>query len=63
MRPVGLYLHSPAASKTLLTPPQFAVHELLIHGQTRRQSRKEPDQGLAVGLAGGEIAKHAERAL
>jgi hypothetical protein len=35
---VGLDLHPTAATKALLPPPQFAVQEDLIHGQSRGQA-------------------------
>src|SRR5258708_29360622 len=55
---VFLDLNTPAAAKPLLPPPQFAVDEGLIDGQTCGQAGNEGRQGLSVGFTGGKVAQH-----
>jgi hypothetical protein len=60
---VGFDLHAATASKTLLAAPELAVDKFLIHCQPGGQSGKKRDQCFAMGLSGGEVAKHVEEAL
>src|SRR5579864_1900312 len=58
VRLVRLDLHAPAATITLLPSPKVAIEKFLIHGQTRRQTRQEGNQGFTMGLPGCEVAQH-----
>ena len=58
MRGVALNFHAAAAAVSLLTAPQVAIHEGLVHFQAGRQARKESDQRLAMRLPGGEVTEH-----
>ncbi len=63
VRPVGFDFHAPAASKALLTPPEFAIDKSLVDRHPSGQPRKKRHQRLAMGFAGSEIAQHVEKAL
>ena len=63
VRAVGFDLHASAASKALLTPPKFAIHECLIDRQSGGQPGKKRNQRLAVRFSGGKVAQHLEEAL
>jgi len=47
-------LHAPAAAKSLLAPPKLAVHEFEVDRHAGRHAGDQGDQGLSVGLTGGE---------
>ena len=52
-RGVALNAHSPAAAVTLLPPPEFAIDEREIDGDTGGHARKQRDQRLSVRFSGG----------
>ena len=57
---VGFNLHPAATAVALLPPPQLAVHEIEIDGDTGWKAGDKGDERLAVGLAGGGETDHID---
>jgi hypothetical protein len=55
---IAFNTHASAAAVSLLPPPKFAIHELLIDLHTCRNTREDGDQSLSMGFASGAETEH-----
>ena len=58
LRAIGLDLHAPAAAKTLLAAPQFAIDGFQGNRNSAGKPGERGHQAFAVRFAGGFKTKH-----